>query len=415
MSEEKQIRILSLDGAGIYGLTQALWLRQLCEEDADFLKPGNVGLFAGCSAGAINSLLLAMADNPREVVCDGVLEAFWTDRGTFSNTDPVAAWLSFFGIGALGSAEDFLSLLKRYMGDRKLDSLPQKVLVTTFNWSCSRGNYTQRAFPDDNCRPAGAPGCRWPASPFDLGQGFTPPWLHAHEIISPTVGPAQKGQADSWGPNIFTNLDVSDHPTFVDSAEHWYIVDIAYGAASPAGWRPIRNGLSDAGLQFGANPVLNAIGAMVQCEKSEHEREPADTLRAVSALSLGTGGQQPYYWLENFNLSSHQFASLPTNPLRGHWSPPTSAVMIQGPVENTDLITEQLLPTSFLRLNPGILQMSAGEASLVSYTALGQQWMIDQIRAAVRSPRSKESVRVAVDFLKSAWKTDTPSPAPSGP
>lgn len=34
----KRCRILNIDGGGIYGYTAALWLRELCERDPEFLE-----------------------------------------------------------------------------------------------------------------------------------------------------------------------------------------------------------------------------------------------------------------------------------------------------------------------------------------------------------------------------------------
>ena len=45
--EVPKYRILSLDGGGIYGLTEALLLKELCRRDQRFLTRGNIFLFAG--------------------------------------------------------------------------------------------------------------------------------------------------------------------------------------------------------------------------------------------------------------------------------------------------------------------------------------------------------------------------------
>ncbi len=414
-SEEppKKLRILALDGAGIYGLTQALWLRRLCEEDDDFLAPGSIHLFAGCSAGAINSLLLAKDENPRDVVLRGELEAFWRDPGTFTNTNPVTAWLSLFGMTAWCGAEDFLRLLKQYFGDLKLHALHNHVLITTFNWSRSRGTYQKSTFSGDDCRQTWLPGGSW-----DPGQ-----WLTALFGVRPDLaaargpgsassslarrwspsGPGQEGDYDSWGPNIFTNLPLT--PSVIEKAgSHWSVVDVAYGAASPPGCRAIREGLSD-GAQFGANPVLNAIGATIEFTKEQ----PAKILPRIAALSLGTGARQPFYWLESFDLSSLQFGMLPTNPWLGQWAPPTAAVFIDAPVENDNLIARQLLETSFFRLNPGILQMSAVDASMLARFPICQQWIMDQIRNAIHTAPSEKAVQAAAEFLKSDWRWKRPA------
>ena len=50
---DKRIRVVSIDGGGLYGLTQAIWLRKLCEQDPEFLKPHDDVryFFAGTSSG----------------------------------------------------------------------------------------------------------------------------------------------------------------------------------------------------------------------------------------------------------------------------------------------------------------------------------------------------------------------------
>src|SRR5690242_19279812 len=98
------IRIVSIDGGGIYGLTSATWMRQLCERDPNFLKPTGPGaqipLLAGISSGAVNALLLAKEPDPRQALLDGVIQAFWKEPiGAFSHSNPWTAWWSLYGVG----------------------------------------------------------------------------------------------------------------------------------------------------------------------------------------------------------------------------------------------------------------------------------------------------------------------------
>src|SRR5690349_6942299 len=114
---DQMYRILSIDGGGIYGLVSAIWLRKLSEIDETFLEPGSIGLFAGISAGAVSSLILATQQDPRKALREGLLERFWTERvGAFSNVmNPMAAWLSLFNIGGWVGEADFRYVLEKYI------------------------------------------------------------------------------------------------------------------------------------------------------------------------------------------------------------------------------------------------------------------------------------------------------------
>ncbi|HLL82664.1 MAG TPA: hypothetical protein VK420_08420, partial [Longimicrobium sp.] len=64
---EPKSKLLCLDGAGVYGLMTAIWLRKLAERDPTFLadmRPVSFeswpecNVIAGASSGAVNALLL---------------------------------------------------------------------------------------------------------------------------------------------------------------------------------------------------------------------------------------------------------------------------------------------------------------------------------------------------------------------
>src|SRR5690349_4184758 len=114
-------RILTIDGGGIYGLLSAVWLRKLCEQDPSFLRDDQIDLFAGVSSGAINTLLLARHEHPREALLASVLEEFWARPvGVFSHTNPATRLLSWLGLTPWFGAEDMERVLVEHFGDMRL-------------------------------------------------------------------------------------------------------------------------------------------------------------------------------------------------------------------------------------------------------------------------------------------------------
>jgi len=176
VESDKRFRILSLDSGGVYGLFSMLMLRELCRDPLagrSLLERGCVDLFAGTGAGAINALILAKYDDPR----DGIDEAieFWRDERLYRNNpllnmvesmqgwmtivaeastpqrkyeqalrywndrrtllDPWSAWQEAMGQGSWFGARDVMTVLKDHFKGLRLGDLRQKVLVTAFNWS----------------------------------------------------------------------------------------------------------------------------------------------------------------------------------------------------------------------------------------------------------------------------------------
>ena len=162
--------ILSFDGGGIYALTEAIWLRQLCEQVPGFLTPRQVRIFAGTSAGAVNALLLARHESPREAVLAGELERFWTKTGILSNEENfVTRWTGTLMTAMYGDA---LGALHDVFGDMTLKDLADegrnRVLISTFNYT-GRGPKEKR----DHRTPFDGPGIDWsafrPKHMFNLG------------------------------------------------------------------------------------------------------------------------------------------------------------------------------------------------------------------------------------------------------
>jgi hypothetical protein len=376
-------RILSLDGGGLYGLTSALWLRQLCEQDPEFLRTGDVQLFAGCSAGALNSLLLAKEPEPREFVLAGGLENFWRQPGTFSNTNPVTAFWSLFQVTAWFGTADFLQLLQALFGDMTLGDLPNRVLITTFNWTGERNACATMPRP-----PAGSPPCDpwspWTGTPADVMASSVP-------------------DAHWWRPKFFKNFPDRE----LD--RRCRIVDVAYAATAPPGMRAILDGLGDGGT-FNACPCADAVAAVVAEERDKQhwsDNQPVgDLLDRLHLLSLGVGAKRSAYWLRYFDYSFTQFSLYPTNPLAANWYPPGVSVGLDGPTEEAIYISRQLLGANFHRLNPGLLEVPTLAACIWARSPQIRESLIQQIYAAVQTPVSRQAVRDALDFLKNRWRQE---------
>lgn len=174
-TQDKRFRILSLDAGGIYGLFSMLMLRQMCHGDMHtcLLEDGCVDLFAGTGTGAINALILAKYDDPRDAFDEAI--QFWSDERLYRNSgpwtlatdlqgwmsilsspaspqekyeqslrywdgkravfDPWNAWMATMGLGSWYGASDVMSVLQSHFGGLRLGDLKQNVLITAFDWS----------------------------------------------------------------------------------------------------------------------------------------------------------------------------------------------------------------------------------------------------------------------------------------
>lgn len=280
--DHQRIRVLSLDGGGIYGLIGAIWLRKLCEGNPRFLDGNDVDLFAGCSSGAINALLLASKERPRDAILSGELERFWTSPGIFANTRPLRYMMSHMGLRSWFSDVDLLDQLRGAFGDLELGELPHHVHISTFNWTGSGKLKRSRA-----------------------GQGGT----------------------RHWKPKFFGNI-FPDDEDFDDP-----VAEIAYAAATPPMFRPMRNGLGD-GASFNGNPSVSALAQVVRAyhvhadgsihvlrSKLKLSKEGAAenvgaVLARVALVSMGSGQQLPYYFLGDIDFGS-LFTKLPSNIFTG--------------------------------------------------------------------------------------------------
>lgn len=196
----KPYRILSMDGGGIYGLFTALMLRKLCERDKTFLKGDQITLFAGTSAGALISLLLAKEKNPRDAVLSGEVENIFCNGLMYNNRlDPLNALLSYTMLTPWTGSRGADRLYRDHFGDMTIGELKHRILIAGFDVSGTAMKKNRR-----------------------------------------------------WKPKVFYNFPNNEPDRSL------LVREVAYGATSPLGWRPVRNGITD-GYVFADNPCVQAI------------------------------------------------------------------------------------------------------------------------------------------------------------
>ena len=233
----RALRVLSIDGAGVYGYVGARWLRQIWEKVPTFLAPDpehEIALFAGISSGAVNALLLAKHEDPREALRTKELESFWkAPNGAFANSNPMASMLSMMGITPLFSTSDFIRLLKEHFGDMRLGDLKHPVMIGTFNFHGQSGK-------------------------IDFGTESDLPWTSPETFsnLKPNTTPGDEKRLRQWRPKFFNNLRRNEPDNDVR------VVDVAFAAAAPPPLRAIRGGLGDAAV-FTANPSVECMTALL--------------------------------------------------------------------------------------------------------------------------------------------------------
>lgn len=365
-----KFRILSMDGGGIYGMFTDLMLKDLRERSVGFLDGGCVNLFAGTSAGAVNSLLLAMHETPADGLASAI--ALWGEPGVYDNSDPIKLWFtSLLGYSPYFGTEDYQGVLLKYFGDRTLGDLPHPVLVVTWDWAGAQG----------------------------LGN-----------------------QPRHWRPKIYCNFP-DDNP---DRAAR--VVDVAFQAGAPSWFRCIYEGRQDGGW-IAPNPALYAITKIIDTlSRARHNPQtlPAGfrlfvermagnghahhRLREVmSVFSLGVGAQQPFLPISYANWGMPAWMNGMWNPYMQRWVSPMTSISLDGPTEAVDAQCDMLLnnvpgrPDGFFRLNPQVLETPVMDV-LMRLRANPQylEYTKKTIHGAIGKPAAREALRRADLWLAEA-------------
>ena len=376
------VRVLSLDGGGIYGYTAALWLKELCKRDSEFLTPGNVWLFAGCSSGALNSLLLARHEDPREALLDGVLDRFWADCEGIFTVQP-AVFRSMF------SEKAFLELLERHLGEETvLGELPQNVLISTFDW---HGRQTYPDFEVGNRVDPSVP--YWERAPDRGDHDESDRALLDEKVFRKRVGVTRH-----WQPRFFSNV-------LYEQDDRYRAAEIGYGAATPPGLRAIRGGIAD-GASFSANPSARAVSTIARLQRLAHWRarsrgqpdaKVGGALGRTRVLSLGAGTDLPYLDVKDLDAGGTLWSMRPANWQKDNvYSPAYYSLQPAG--EEAVQICFDLLGNRYQRLNPdiidlpGLLDMPTVVAAIAAGNPTGRTWQLKKIEEGVAGDRSQEAL-----------------------
>lgn len=361
-------RVLAMDGGGIYGLFTVLMLKYLCRRDPNFLKGDDVSLFAGTSAGALIALVLANAENPRDIVMSGLLERFFADGRLYGQSStPFGMMRGLFGLGTWTDGKVAEAFFKDYFGNLKMGQLKHKVLIST----------------------------------FDL-------------YGNPDLGAGQK-----WKQRMYFNF-----PQTEENRE-LAVWRVAYGAAAPVMWRPIINGASDGGI-FADSPTIHTIAKIIELSKTwddeKGRRRPEAEIKEISQhfdldealggvrlLSLGVGNKVPYYARPNFNLGYLSFNLLPTNLRTKNFWPPMVHLALEPQVEASNFQARQLLGDRFHRLDPEVLEFPIPPILASMYLSkfdTVRQFILKHIYKGIHNQVAMNDLHKAMLWIKKLWKSD---------
>lgn len=223
----QRYNILSIDGGGVFVLMSLLLLERIEESHPGFLS--SVDLFAGTSAGAISSIIVAADEKP----VDGLKRAieFWETTPILSRSARHLA-TGLTGVTSLYSHDVLKGALEDILGSTRLGDVTKGVLVAS----------------------------------VELDNGARDPALR------------------SWNPRSLSNLAV-DGGRYLDHRA----VDVALrSAAAPIVW-PIYQGYVDGGL-FANDPSMLALSRVIEERRGTEMTEHAgDFLEGISLFSLGEG------------------------------------------------------------------------------------------------------------------------------
>lgn len=354
-------RVLAMDGGGIYGLFTVLMLKELCKRNPNFLRGDDVDLFAGTSAGALIALALAGAQNPRDIILSGRMEAFFSDRRLYSRNAGAGLLTGALGLTSWTGRKNVEALFREYYGDWKLEDLYHRVLVSTFD---------MYGDPDEESK-------------------------------------------QKWKPRVYYNFPRTEENRDLAVAR------VAYGAAAPVMWRPVINGRTDGGI-FADSPTVMTIAKIIQyfrevdverdiplaTERKEFSLDK--TLGQVRMLSLGVGNKIPHYWTRDFNLGFLSFSMLPTNLRKLDLWPPMVYLALEPQVESTNYEARQFLGDHFMRLDPGVLGFPIPPVLASMYLSgysVWREFILKHIRKGMHHLETGTALHETSTWLEHTWRT----------
>jgi hypothetical protein len=294
-------RILSLDGGGQLEMTSTLLLEEIEKRRPGFLA--RTDMFAGTSAGAMVSLILATQDDPAALLPKAT--ELWERFFMLSMNSLAGLALGLIGWGAIFSNQGLDKYLSQpeLLGSKTLGDLRKKVIITS----------------------------------FDL------------EGIDGATG------AKTWKPKVYDNYG-KDNPDIYEKA-----VDVALRSGASPIFFPVKDGFIDGGV-FANHPAMVAIskvfhdwrlgphldGVPLPEPVPGPEGDPVqDYLDDLRVLSIGVGENNNYVPVMDANWGYFNWLLNPFNPLL------VVNALLRGGTKAVDFQCHNLLPHgAYHRLNP---------------------------------------------------------------
>ncbi|MDY7229648.1 patatin-like phospholipase family protein [Hyalangium rubrum] len=354
-------RILAMDGASVsggngyvaVGMLRAL-RRMLDSRSEHRALLGQVDLFVGSSAGAVNAALFAREEHPDAAL--GRIIDFWGELLAM-NKDGLSirrSLLTLAGISALVDSASVRDFLSNHFGNRRLGDLRKKVVIPTFQLDGKRN------------------GLR------------------------------------TWKAKVFHNTGSTDDPDLNER-----VVDVLMRSSSPPVVYPIYQGIKERGSGYvdgglyANNPSMvglaQALHQVLQSPSTQqteapHESGPAD-MRGLLLLSLGNGFTSTYV-SPSFRdgLANWGFARWLLdlrNPLL------LVKMMLESGGDAVDYQCRTILRKEYLRLNPVV------EKRLVAYN----RWQVElALEKVLEMQSTQESLESTLQWLMSSgWLGDSAS------
>jgi len=121
------MRIISIDGGGVYGVSSAVLLKRLIEKYPTLLE--KVDMIAGTSIGGVIAMGLAKGISPEEII--NYFRSFAEDAFVVESLERKC--LSPIGLKSFYSNKGLLKIMDSIFGDTKLKDMKKNVLVPAFD------------------------------------------------------------------------------------------------------------------------------------------------------------------------------------------------------------------------------------------------------------------------------------------